>query len=103
MFNLAYYINRQREWSKKTFGPGKRTMGISKHIQYELLEVQAEPNNPREWIDIVILALDGAWRAGAEPDVITELLKEKQKINFNREFPYPKSENHVSEHIEPKE
>ena len=40
-----------------------------------------------EWIDIVLLALDGAWRAGYSPATIAEALEAKQSKNENREWP----------------
>ena len=93
------YIRRQREWSEKTFGLGRRTKGITDHIRSELLEVESTPDDPYEWVDIVILALDGAWRTGASLVEIRRLLWDKQKVNFERKFPYPESEDHMSEHI----
>lgn len=94
------YITRQIAWSRKTFGPGKRTEGILKHIEKEIQEVREEPDKPDEWLDIVILALDGAWRTGASVIDIIDYLVRKQEINFSRKFPYPESEDHPSEHIE---
>jgi len=35
---------RQREWSERTFGPGKRTGGITAHIAKELDEIRAARN-----------------------------------------------------------
>lgn len=53
---------RAMEWSEKTFGPGMRTEGITAHIRKELLEIEEDPNSLEEWIDVMILAFDGAWR-----------------------------------------
>lgn len=55
-------IQRQAEWSHRTFGPGTRTSGVLDHIRKELAEVEKDPYDLSEWIDIAILALDGAWR-----------------------------------------
>ncbi len=96
---IADYVRRQRLWSKVTFGPGRRTEGILKHIEKEMQEVREEPESPKEWLDIVILALDGAWRTGASPAEIRGHLWDKQILNLSREFPYPESEDHISEHI----
>jgi len=38
-------------------------------------------------MDIVILALDGAWRQGASPDDIINALVAKQTKNENRVWP----------------
>jgi len=69
-FDFKKHLERQSEWSEKIFGPGDRTKGIVDHIRKELIEVEAKPNDLSEWMDIVILALDGAWRQGASPDDI---------------------------------
>ena len=98
MEELMAYIAKQKVWSGITFGNGKRTKGITNHIRLELKEIEDDSDRPNEWIDVVILALDGAWRTGATPKQIVEILKEKQIINFNREFPFPESEDHTSEH-----
>lgn len=83
----AAHIARQREWSQRTFGPGRRTNGILDHITKELEEVRADPTDLYEWVDIMILAFDGAWRAGHEPQEIIEAIKAKQARNEMRTFP----------------
>jgi hypothetical protein len=87
MSNLVEHLERQRQWSAKTFGPGKRTKGIIDHIRKELLEIEADPNDITEWIDVIILAMDGAWRAGASPEEISIQLTLKQIKNENRNWP----------------
>lgn len=87
MFNLADYIQKQIDWSKDTFGPGRRTDGLCKHIAKELKEIEAEPTDLLEWVDVIILALDGAWRAGYLPEDITKALQAKQDTNLARKWP----------------
>ena len=96
---LADFLSKQIVWSKKTFGSSKRTLGIIKHIRKELIEIKKKPEDLSEWIDVIILALDGYWRHGGKPEEIMLHLYEKQKTNFNRVYPYPTSENEPSEHI----
>lgn len=96
---LVEYIKRQEEWSGKTFGHGVRTKGITAHIRKELLEIEAAPHDVEEWIDVVILALDGAWRAGYSPEQIEQALETKQAKNFKRTYPMPLSDDHPSEHV----
>lgn len=86
-FSLYRYLHREREWSGKTFGPGPRTQGVIDHIRKELIEIEADPTDVMEWIDVVILALDGAWRAGAWPDQIIAALVAKQTKNEGRKWP----------------
>jgi hypothetical protein len=99
MFKLIQYIQRQRAWSKRTFGPGKRTVGLKRHILKELAEITAEPESLEEWVDVVILALDGAWRAGHNPAEIVAELQRKQSINFKREWPPPGPQHNPTEYI----
>ena len=87
MDELERYIERQREWSLNTFGPGVRDEGISNHIRKELTEIQEAPGDVMEWIDVIILALDGALRNGYSPADITAALLSKQAINLEREWP----------------
>lgn len=80
-------LARQREWSTQNFGPGRRTEGVLDHIAKEMDEVRADPTDLEEWIDIAILALDGAWRAGHEPQEVIDTLIAKQEKNFTRSYP----------------
>lgn len=86
-FDFAAHLQRQREWSGKTFGPGPRTAGVIDHIRKELREIESEPDDISEWIDVVILALDGAWRAGHSPAQIIAALVAKQTKNEARQWP----------------
>lgn len=87
------------DWSKKTFGLETRTGGITKHIEKELQEIRLAPHDLTEWIDVIILALDGYWRAGGTPETIDQDLQSKQQINFQRKFPPPTSPDEPTEHI----
>lgn len=83
----AAHLARQRAFSERTFGPGTRTLGVLDHIRKELLEIEADPTDLSEWIDVVILALDGAWRAGWAPQAIIDAIVEKQARNEKRVWP----------------
>lgn len=88
--DFSDYVHRQREWSLVTFGNGKRTDGISKHIAHELEEIANAENDVEkleECIDVIILAMDMAWRLGWEPRVIEDMLLWKQTKNFSRKWP----------------
>lgn len=86
-FNFQEHLYRQRNWSEQTFGPGPRPEGIVDHIIKELHEILAAPGDVSEWIDVVILALDGAWRAGYSPEEIIAALIAKQTKNEKRKWP----------------
>lgn len=83
----AEHIAHQREWSSATFGPDARTQGVIDHIRKELVEIEADPLDLGEWVDVIILGFDGAWRAGHEPQAIIDAIKAKQARNEAREWP----------------
>ncbi len=86
-FDFHVHLARQAAWSEKTFGPGARTKGVCDHIRKELLEIEADPSDLREWIDVVILGLDGAWRCGGTPEQIIAGIVAKQTKNEGRYWP----------------
>lgn len=86
-FDLVAHLYRQREFSSQTFGPGDRASGVVDHIRKELIEIEDNPHDLSEWIDVVLLALDGAWRQGYTPEQIAEALAAKQAKNESRHWP----------------
>lgn len=87
MFDLQKHLMRQKAFSLKTFGPGKRTLGVIDHIRKELKEIEADPDDIEEWVDVIILAFDGAWRAGWQPSDIIKAIVAKQEKNEKRQWP----------------
>lgn len=85
------YLNRQILFSIETFGPGVRTKGVLDHMVKEMVEVrdaaEAGEDELPEWVDLIILALDGAWRCGHGPSEIIAAIKAKQAINETRSWP----------------
>ena|SRR3990172_3923127 len=99
--DLTSYIRDQIQWSKKAFGEGRRREGLLRHIESEIKEVRESSDDYfelTEWIDIIILALDGAWRIGFTPEQITHQLESKQILNRMRSWPMPKSDDEPSFH-----
>ena len=86
-YDLISHIKRQRAFSRATFGPGQRTQGVIDHIRKELREIEQEPTDLSEWVDVILLALDGAWRAGHSPEQIAALIEAKQTKNETRDWP----------------
>ncbi|WP_290906303.1 dATP/dGTP pyrophosphohydrolase domain-containing protein [Aquabacterium sp.] len=86
-FDLLRHLRRQIDFSARTFGPGARTAGVCDHIRKELIEVQDDGGSLAEWIDVIILAFDGAWRCGATPEHIVSELVAKQTKNEGRRWP----------------
>lgn len=63
--DLIAHLTRQAAFSRGTFGPGTRTKGVIDHIKKELVEVEKAGMHYQkvdEWVDVVILALDGLTR-----------------------------------------
>lgn len=88
MFDLNEFIAEQIQFSIKAFGPGDRTNGVVDHIEKELDEIiKSDGQDLSEWIDVIILALDGAWRAGHTPIQITTALRAKFDKNKLRKWP----------------
>lgn len=83
----AAHFARQAAFSAKTFGPGPLTAGVLDHIRKELAEIEAAPLDLGEWVDVMILAADGAWRAGHEPQAIVDAVIAKQRRNESRTWP----------------
>jgi len=91
MMDLERYLYKQMLFSMRAFGPGHRVGGIIDHITKEFEEVrnafaEGEPTLP-EWIDVIILAFDGAWRSGATPEDICRALEHKLEVNQSRQWP----------------
>jgi hypothetical protein len=86
-FDFVAYLEREKAFSEKTFGPGKRVCGLMDHIRLELEEIEADPSDIYEWVDVVILALDGMWRQGYTSEEIINALVTKQGIVEARKWP----------------
>jgi hypothetical protein len=80
-------VDDQIKWSESTFGPGPRDAGLIDHIRKELQEIAQAPGDIEEWIDVVILAIDGAWRHGFTGADIENTLLMKMEKNRNRTWP----------------
>lgn len=60
--DLKQHLMRQMAFSKATYGPGVRTNAVLDHITKEIEEVRESGGSPEEWVDLVILSLDGLTR-----------------------------------------
>ena len=57
------------------------------HIRKELVEVENAPHDIDEWVDVITLAIDGAWRAGYTAHDIAGAIVAKQAKNKERIWP----------------
>lgn len=98
--DLKQHLIRQMAFSHATFGPGERTAGVIDHIRKELDEVAEANGDSSEWVDVVILALDGLTRRLAfstsdgqrnDPDTVAQMavnmIVGKQTRNEARTWP----------------
>lgn len=110
--DLVQHLVRQMAFSHATFGPGERTNGVVDHIRKELDEVVAAHGEAAEWVDVVILALDGLTRRLAyvngqrrDPDEVADaacrMIVGKQSRNEARDWPdwRTQSKDRAIEHI----
>lgn len=95
--NIQSLLEDQRRWSAATFGPGYRTVGILRHVRKELAEIEANPHDLEEWIDVILLAIDGFWRHGGW-DLAAALWAKRDK-NRARKWPPPGPEDQPTEHV----
>lgn len=86
-YDLVEHLERQEAFSLRTFGPGERTDGLIDHITKELAEIKENPHDLEEWVDVTLLALDGAWRAGHSPEEICAVINDKLERNMARTWP----------------
>lgn len=86
-FDLLAHLEMQRAFSAQTFGPGLRTAGVCDHIRKELKEIEKNPSDLMEWVDVILLGFDGAWRSGHSSQEIIDTIKIKQAKNMKRTWP----------------
>lgn len=106
-YALPAIFARQFAWSDRTFGSGYRMTALLKHIRKELQEIERSPNDPVEWIDVALLALDGAWRcvslSGASVEVcaatVAEALIDKMAKNRERQWKVSSNPDEPIEHV----
>ena len=97
--DLAALLTRQFEWSEKTFGEGYRMKALLAHIRKELDEIEADPDDPVEWIDVALLALDGAWRCKKITGTsVAELMVAKMAKNRVRKWSVVRGDEPI-EHV----
>ena len=87
MIDFEKELVAQKHFSRGAFGPYFRPKGIVDHIRKECVEILEDPNDLEEWIDVAILAFDGAMRAGYSPAEVIQAYADKQTKNRGRDWP----------------
>ncbi len=88
----AAFLRRLRLWSAETFG-GQRPVGILDHLRKEVEEIAEDPTDVNEWVDAILLALDGAMSTGHTPKEVIRAVHEKMTVNEKRDWPAPDPAN----------
>jgi hypothetical protein len=91
--DITNFIDALGRWSKETFGPDYHPARIIEHIRKELIELEQDPDDCAEWIDVIFLALDGARRSGHDANWIVMTMDEKHDENQSRKWPDWKTQN----------
>lgn len=94
------FLTEKKRWSYQTFGEGYKLEKICKHIESELVEIRETPNDLYEWVDLILLALDGALRVAKSPMAVLSTIYKKHQINVDREWVDTVSEDSPSYHKE---
>lgn len=86
-FDFEVYFGRQVTWSARAFGTAPRLLGLIAHIRKECDELESDPSDIEEVCDVIILALELAWRSGHTFDQLAAALEAKQAKNRARSWP----------------
>lgn len=84
------YLRRHVEWGHATFGTpadGRGPLGPLDHLKKELGEIAHDPFDQKEWIDAIILSIDGFLRAGGKLTMVLPMMLAKQQKNAGRDWP----------------
>jgi hypothetical protein len=100
---IEQWLYEHSAWSVKVNGPfnenNRRTVGIVNHIRKELQEILSDPLDREEWIDVIILGLDGYLRHGGQICQVLSDLQSKLAKNKGRKWPKPVDQDTPVEHI----
>jgi len=91
---MTEFIRLYKKFSTKAFGPNtdenNREAGVINHIRLELKEItkaETPEDKMAEWVDIILLGIDGAWRTGCTPAQIAKAVWAKFQKNLTRDWP----------------
>lgn len=87
--DFVQMCREQEEWSRATFGDKPTVHSVIAHLEKEIGELKADPMDPKEWADVIILGIEGMLRAGYPPESVENAIRRKMAINRARKWPDP--------------
>lgn len=91
------HCNDHAQWSDATFGPAHQRgpIGPLKHLEREAREAQANPTDPSEYADCLLLVLDAARRIGIHGPQLLNAAIAKLEVDKARHWPQTSSDEPV--------
>jgi hypothetical protein len=96
-FEFNRFMEERREWALKQF-PTQSCESVCRHIEKELTEIRACNTDLVEWIDVVLLAMEGYCRSGGNASDIFSAMKAKHAVNLTRKWQKPNGDEPI-EHV----
>lgn len=91
------FAQEHHAWALEKF-PSQSAESVCRHIEKELIEIRKDENDPMEWIDVIMLAMEGFCMTGGSPHETFEALREKHAINLLRTWQAPNGDDPI-EHV----
>ena len=95
--DLRQLWDAQRDFSERAF-PGVTPLAVLRHIESEVREAIEDPDDIREWADMLLLVIDGVRRQGFELEDLIRAAFVKLDVNEGREWPVLADKNLPVEH-----
>lgn len=92
--SLSEFWEMQAQWSRATFGADNERgpKGPLLHLQKEVAEVLAKPDDLEEYVDCLFLVFDATRRAGFSFEDLRRMANQKLKKNMARRWQRPTSD-----------
>ncbi len=73
---------QQPNFSVSTFGPDSIYQKVLDIVRHELKEMDVNPSEMTEWLDLVLLSLDDAWLVNHSPEKIAQQLRARHDRGY---------------------
>lgn len=96
-FCFTDFVKRKMDHSRATW-PSQTLFGVLAHARKEVEEIEDNISDCIEWVDLILLGIDGACRTGLTPEQLGIQLERKLAINLQRAWPKPSTPDSPGEH-----